>query len=81
MLLKLVVAGVLVTVVLLVVTQIILPLLTNKKLFPAFRKYTEVDKVIENLYQKHEEFDQAKYANDLANELKSKIEKLNKESK
>lgn len=81
MLLKLVVAGVLVTVVLLVVTQIILPLLTNKKLLPAFRKPTDADKVIENLYQKHEEFDQAKYANDLANELKTKIEKLNKGSK
>lgn len=81
MFLKLILAGVLVTVVLLVVTQIILPLITNKKLFPAFRMLTETDIVIETLYQKHEEFDQAKYANDLANELKYKIEKLNKESK
>lgn len=81
MFLKLVVILLAVVIVSLVVTQIVLPLLTNRKLFPAFRMPSETDGVIDGLYQKHEEFDQVKYANDLANELKTKIEKLNKESK
>lgn len=81
MLLKLVIILFAVVIISLVVTQIILPLLTNRRLFPAFRMPTYTDVEIENLYQKHEEFNHIKYMNDLANELNSKIEKLNKDSK
>lgn len=81
MLLKLVVMGTLVILTYLLVSQIIIPSLLGIKLFPAFRKATEVEEVIEDLQQKHQEFDQVKYANDLAGELINKIETLNKDSK
>lgn len=81
MLLKLVVMGLLVFITYLVITQTILPLLLGTKLFPAFRKSTVVEDTIETLESQHQEFDQIKYMNDLANELNTKINNITKESK